>query len=212
MDNSRRRAFTLIEMLVVIAIVSMLAALLLPAFLSARGRARQISCASNLHQIGLGMAMYVDSADGYYPFAVDAADRYLAGTWSNDPAFQTLIPQMPMLQDALKPYAESTAIFHCPADSGFELEDVSGLPFPTHPTSFDKYGTSYSYHTVLAEARINESTLAAPSQTTVLIDGAGFWHGTLIPLAQRYNILLADGHVKSQTRDEAKTFWETPLR
>lgn len=211
MNNSRRHAFTLIEMLVVTAIISTLAALLLPAFLSARGRARQISCASNLHQIGLGMAMYVDNADGYYPFAVDPSDRYGAGSWSNDPTFKALIPQMPMLQDVLKPYVESSSIFHCASDSGFEIEDFSGLLLPAQPTSFDKYGTSYYYRTELAERRINESSLRTPVQTNVLTDGAGFWHGTLIPLAQRYNILFADGHVKNHTRPEADAFWQTPL-
>lgn len=62
-----RRAFTLIEMLVVLAIIGTLAALLLPALSSARESGRRTACLSNLTQIGQTMLMYCNNNSEYLP-------------------------------------------------------------------------------------------------------------------------------------------------
>ena len=88
----KRRAFTMIELLFVIAIIATLASILFPVFARAREAARRSSCASNLEQIGVALGLYAQSYDGHYPRR------------NND-------------FGALYRYASSVDVFYCPSDS-----------------------------------------------------------------------------------------------
>ncbi|MDR3706800.1 MAG: DUF1559 domain-containing protein [Capsulimonadaceae bacterium] len=92
-DNTK--AFTLIELLVVIAIIAILAAILFPVFATAREKARQTACESNLKQFGLALQQYEQDYDEYVP----SGNGYLAG-WGGQ----------------LYPYVKSTAVYSCPSD------------------------------------------------------------------------------------------------
>src|SRR5438034_5062107 len=96
---SSRRAFTLIEVLVVVAIIAVLISLLLPAVQRVREAANRSRCANNLRQVGLACTMYHDAASVFPP-----------GVHSNPEPFQwytTTVRNWAML---LLPYLEQEAL------------------------------------------------------------------------------------------------------
>jgi len=77
-------AFTLVELLVVIAIIGILVALLLPTLAGAKERARRIQCASNLHQIGIGLHLYAEEHRDLLPDCTTNNPRFYGSYWPWD--------------------------------------------------------------------------------------------------------------------------------
>src|ERR1041385_761242 len=96
-----RRAFTLVEVLVTIAIIGLLVAILIPALSYATERAEDAACRSNLHQIAHCFHQYAASNRGYAPDHPKLA-------W----------------QEQLHPYAPDTRVFRCPADTDPSMAKV----------------------------------------------------------------------------------------
>jgi prepilin-type N-terminal cleavage/methylation domain-containing protein len=80
-DPSSRRtgAFTLVEMLTVIAIIGILATLLLPVLSEGKARAKRIWSESNLEQVGLAFHMFANDHHGRFPMGVPMSDGGAGG-------------------------------------------------------------------------------------------------------------------------------------
>lgn len=80
----KKRAFTLIEMLVAVAIIALLAAILLPSLRTARAEARRAVCLSNLRQLGIATHMYLDANHDYFwreMLKVSRGGKYEGDLW-----------------------------------------------------------------------------------------------------------------------------------
>src|SRR5512133_2924964 len=73
-DRHEARAFTLIEVLVVVAIIALLVSILIPSLTRAREQAKKTLCASNMHQVTVALLSYAQSHKGRLPHFENAPD------------------------------------------------------------------------------------------------------------------------------------------
>jgi general secretion pathway protein G len=222
----RRTAFTLIELLVVIAIIALLAAIIFPVFSRAKASANRTTCLSNLRQIGTASGLYSADYDDLFPNAVDASDKFLPQIWGHEPEFQAQIPNMPLMNEILQPYAKNQEIFKSSADSGTQVLDSHPyLRFPTAPSMHAVYGLSYFFRTEIAFRRWSQTAMQDPAGVNYMFTAAGHWHAGQGPLTGdeaieeyfnkrknfRYNVLFGDYHAKNLGTDDYEKAWATDL-
>ena len=125
--NSRMSGFTLIELLVVVTIISILAAVLLPALSKTKTRAKITACANNMRQLGVACAMYADDNNGYIPLnqmeGTYHAEAY-GPFWSGIQVWMTYggnlgagnYPSNYSGIGKVYPYVKSPTVLYCPAN------------------------------------------------------------------------------------------------
>ena len=131
----QRQAFTVIELLVVVATIALLIALLLPALQKARDSAYVARCAANLRQIDTGFVLYTQDFDHFWPtsdygYSGDGFwDRYYVLVYANDYAFGDPNVNGGPPKNIVNPYVnlptntgvagtEAFTLFKCPGDTG----------------------------------------------------------------------------------------------
>jgi prepilin-type N-terminal cleavage/methylation domain-containing protein/prepilin-type processing-associated H-X9-DG protein len=117
-QHPRSGGFTLIELLVVIGIISILAALLLPALSQGKARAKRTACVNQLRQVGLGFQMFANEHGNKPPMQVSTNDGGTAElvnlTNSESAAFASAYRHLQALSNELV----TAKILYCPTDNG----------------------------------------------------------------------------------------------
>jgi prepilin-type N-terminal cleavage/methylation domain-containing protein/prepilin-type processing-associated H-X9-DG protein len=113
MKNRREfLTFTLIELLIVVAIIGILSSLLLPALQKAKNKGKRISCASNQKQIGLALLMYVGDNDAYAPAPYFKDYEFKMNCWNINLYSSGYMGDSTYTQDAVK---KAHKKFLCPS-------------------------------------------------------------------------------------------------
>ncbi|OGV57374.1 MAG: hypothetical protein A2X49_01090 [Lentisphaerae bacterium GWF2_52_8] len=134
--NPFLKRFTLVELLVVMAIIALLAGLAFPVLAKVRERSRMSTCASNLRQIGIAINSYTGDNKDMLPVCEKLNSLY----------------GLPTVKEVLSPYLSSTSIFACPSD----------IRHP--PALFDSTGTSYEWNTFVSGHKIDRTNFSIAGQ------------------------------------------------
>lgn len=119
LKGEKTAGFTLIEMLVVVAITLLLAAMILPVFTRARDKARQTACRNNVRQIGIGLIMYTQENAGKWPFHKGSIPEYCPrnGSCTENDLWPSGGPTSPQLFDAtVSKGVVEKKVFNCPGN------------------------------------------------------------------------------------------------
>ena len=155
------RAFTLVELLVVIGIIVILIGLLLPTVTAAREQSKSVQCLSNLRQMGIAAHAYIVANGGYYPLS-----NYKAENWDFSLIGGKLVPGLLWCTGGRG--KTDVRIQQCPSFEG-KSNTMSGDPYTGY-----NYNTSYIGGELVASTlrpSAKASQVRQPSRTAMFGDG-----------------------------------------
>ncbi len=167
-----RWAFTLVEMLVTLAVIAILASLLLPAFAKTKESGRAAACLGNLHQIGLALQMYVDENRNHMPVMYDFPLTNAPATPTNS------------IDTVLAAQLGSPRVLRCPSDN---------------QQLFELTRSSYAWNILVNGQNADHLKIFGMDlmgTKVVLVYDKASLHQTL-GSSRAVNFLYADGHIKN---------------
>ena len=202
----RRKAFTLVELLVVVGIIALLVAILMPALGRAREQAQWVKCMSNLRQCGQAFQMYVNNNKGRFPTAAAGTFPHDWIFWEDEPVGSR--PDRHLDKSMIAPYLGipvNREILRCPSDDVYNRRSgiyrfsyssnylITRLPAAGWPGT---YGPGESNNPLRVTEIVNSSDkiLLIDESSTTADDGCWAWMSTL---GSGQN-LISNRHMKRQ--------------
>lgn len=147
------KAFTLLELLIALAIIALLTALLFPVLAAARRKAHEVPCASNLHQLHVAWTMYIDDSAGTYPLNMVLiypyvrnkevfscpTDAFGGASIYTSRRLGTPVSYFYLLSEDVNSFASIDVLRQRDPNHGVFYCVLHGKPCPTPPKSHPKY-------------------------------------------------------------------------
>jgi prepilin-type N-terminal cleavage/methylation domain-containing protein/prepilin-type processing-associated H-X9-DG protein len=172
----RRLAFSLVELMVVIAIIALMAGLGMPAYERAIATARSAKCASNLRAIGVALTQAATDNNNEYPPIQEAGG----------PVYPPTVPAQSLI-NTLSPYGLTSNDLQCPTDMG------------SSPSAFAQYGSSYEWNPAFDDEVTVTPIIYLNAQIQIPVNSARvhLCYDFNAIHNGRPNTLYGDGHVRS---------------
>lgn len=206
---ARGNAFTLIELLIVIVIISILAAMLLPALKNARDMAKRSVCAGNMKQLGLTIGMYINDYSYYLPGQTNGG-AYDSVKWSTSLFDGNYVPMNQELfkcpDDQVKYYSfDNSYFYNYASNAGDYATQNAGLHERYTPFRIrrDSEVTRPTTAVLLVEGDIDSGQAWEAVATSKFATPGFIYPGTVSPsppkIRLRHNLggdfLFCDGHI-----------------
>jgi prepilin-type processing-associated H-X9-DG protein/prepilin-type N-terminal cleavage/methylation domain-containing protein len=193
-------AFTLVELLAVIVIIGLLAAVIVPVISQARTRAQTATCVNNLRQIGTAMLLYAQNNKGKLPPARDDSQD----AWNQKMWQWQILPYLEMKQNQASAIeAVYGGIFHCPGKTNYDIDSTDGRSRTCYAmNTFAVSGSSIVQRSLNSLQQPPRTLLVSDTNTTsYLLRNSDYLYKNDVDIALwhagKNNMLFADGHVEA---------------